>query len=92
VSHPDADLTDPVQVDPHRLRDPATGEVAAAVTLWWAKVRSGVCVLEESVDEVESETLVPCGAEHAEEVYAEVELPDGEFPSDDAIFAIADDE
>lgn len=92
VSHPDADLTDPVRVDPHLLRDPGTGEVAAAVTVWWAKIRPGDCVLEESVDEVESETLVPCRTEHAEQVYATVELPDGEFPGDDAIFAVADDE
>jgi hypothetical protein len=92
VSHPDADLTDPVRVDPHRLRDPGTGEVAAAVMVWWSKVRPGDCVLEESVNEVEYETLVPCSAGHVEEVYAEVELPAGEFPGDDAIFAIADDE
>lgn len=46
----------------------------------------------DSSGEVQHIDVVPCGEPHAQEVYHEFSLPDGDFPDDDALNAAAADE
>jgi hypothetical protein len=72
----------------YELRDAATGQVTRETDVDWLKIVPGDCVQEVSDDY--HETLVPCAEPHAEEVYAQFELSDGdEYPGDDEVEELA---
>lgn len=56
------------------------------------KLKVGDCKFEDdqSSTELSDTNVVPCDEAHDEEVYAEFTLPDGDFPSEDALDAAAD--
>ena len=52
-------------------------------------LRPGTCFDDGTVfdaDEVEQVPVVPCDGPHDNEIFAAFDLPDGEFPGDDAVF------
>lgn len=72
------------------------GAVAKEGSLGAFSVALGDCLQEPIADgaqleQVEDVAAVPCSQPHAGEVYAEFDLPDGDFPGDEAISASADE-
>jgi hypothetical protein len=76
------------------IRD-ASGAVSTAGTLDAFSVALGDCVIEgaasEEVVEVSQVEVVPCADSHDSEVFAVFDLPDGDFPGDEAVMAAADE-
>jgi hypothetical protein len=70
---------------PDAQRDESSGEITAAAEADVFTVEVGDCLDFSSGDmaeEVSSLPTVPCTDEHDAEIYAETELPEGDFPTD----------
>jgi len=74
-------------------RDAQSGEITEAVDdADVFALRVGDCLGSYGQGEFTSVPTVPCGEAHQEEVFASTELPDGDFPDEDARMAHAEDE
>lgn len=77
--------------EPQRDESGQVTESAGAADIFDVKV--GDCVGDfEDEDEVTDVSVVPCADEHAQEVFASAEIPDGDFPGDDALREQAQEE
>ena len=73
-------------------RDAQSGEITEAVDdADVFALRVGDCLGSYGEGESTSVPTVPCGEAHQEEVFASTDLPDGDFPDDDARMARAED-
>jgi len=75
-------------------RDEPGGEVTAASDADVFSIQVGDCIVTAKLpdgENVESVPVVPCSEPHDAEVYAETELPEGDFPGDEALAASADE-
>ncbi|MBC7292409.1 MAG: septum formation family protein [Actinotalea sp.] len=78
------------------VRDTGSGEITEASEADAFSVRVGDCLsLLESpaadATEIESLPTVPCGEPHDSEVYAATELPEGDYPGEEEVGAVADE-
>ena len=79
------------------VRDDATGQIVEAAEASAFQIRVGDCMnsgpeaQSEETFEVETVPTVPCSEPHDSEIYASHQLPDGDYPGDDAV-ALAGDE
>jgi hypothetical protein len=80
-------------------RDAETGAIVESVRADAFALRVGDCLdlssepvgTEEEGTEFDSVPTTPCAEEHDSEIYAAHQLPDGDFPGDDAVATSADD-
>lgn len=73
-------------------RDAETGEITEASEADVFTLAVGDCLdSAELGEEVETVPTVPCDEPHDTEIFASTQLPDGDFPGDDAVFAAADE-
>ncbi|MFD4993701.1 septum formation family protein [Cellulosimicrobium cellulans] len=75
-------------------RDEPGGEVTEASDADVFSIQVGDCLVTAKLpdgENVESVPVVPCSEPHDAEVYAETELPEGDYPGDEAIEASADE-
>ncbi|WP_265522510.1 septum formation family protein [Oerskovia flava] len=74
-------------------RDEPGGQITAASQADVFSLQVGDCLDQsaESAGEIESLPVVPCSDPHDGEIYAELELPAGDFPGADAVNARADE-
>ena len=63
-------------------RDDETGQVVETASDSVFSVKVGDCLNEPQGTEISDVELVPCDQPHDYEVFAEHELPEGDFPSD----------
>lgn len=74
------------------VRDETTSEIVDGGDLDVFTLTVGDCFNDEgSGESISSVPVVPCADPHDNEVYFEFELPDGDFPGDDALTAAADE-
>lgn len=64
-------------------RDEETGQVTEGANIDIFALKLGDCKTESSTGELTSADVVPCSEPHAEEVFHEITMPDGEFSDDD---------
>jgi hypothetical protein len=75
------------------VRDPSGMVTATSEAADVFSIRVGDCLDDgRSATEVDTVPTVPCTGPHDSEVYASVELSDGDYPGQDAIFARADEQ
>ncbi|MGR2751403.1 septum formation family protein [Agromyces arachidis] len=79
-------LTGPAQPE----RDATTQEITEAGDADVFALRVGDCLDMVVADQVESVPVVPCSEPHSDEVYHDFQMPDGEFPGDDAVNSAAE--
>jgi hypothetical protein len=72
------------------IRDEVAREEAAR-TIGLDKVRAGDCLLDSEEQEVTDVRYVPCDLTHDLEVFAVVQLPDGEWPGQEQVDQAADE-
>ncbi|WP_340696775.1 septum formation family protein [Cellulosimicrobium funkei] len=75
-------------------RDEPGGEVTEASNADVFSVQVGDCIVSSKLDDadlVESVPVVPCSEPHDAEVYAETELPAGDYPGDEAVTTSAEE-
>lgn len=75
-------------------RESPGGQVTESADAAVFSVKVGDCINVSGMEEgVEMETLpvVPCADPHDGEIFAETELPEGDFPGDDALLAQGDE-
>ena len=75
-------------------RDEPGGEVTEASDADVFSVQVGDCIVSSRLDdaaEIESVPVVPCAEPHDLEIYAETELPEGDYPGEEAITASAEE-
>lgn len=75
-------------------RDEPGGQVTEASDADVFSVQVGDCIVSERLDdseEVESVPVVPCSEPHDVEIYAETELPEGDYPGEEAVTASAEE-
>jgi hypothetical protein len=68
-------------------RDESSGQITTAAESNVFSLAVGDCLDASTLasGEIASVGTIPCGDEHDAEIYAELELPAGEFPGDDSI-------
>jgi len=66
-------------------RDEETNEVTEEGTDSVFDIALGDCILEPDGEQISDVTVVPCSDPHDYELYYEFELPDGEYPGDQAV-------
>ena len=72
-------------------RDPS-GNITESAGADVFDVRAGDCLGDfGNSEQVTDVSVVPCDQEHAQEIYATAEVPDGELPSDDDLRAQAEE-
>ncbi len=72
-------------------RDPS-GNITESAGADVFDVRAGDCLGDfGDSEQVTDVSVVPCDQEHAQEIYATAEVPDGELPSDDDLRAQAEE-
>jgi hypothetical protein len=70
---------------PDAQRDESSGEITASADANVFTVAVGDCLdlaSSQLAEEVSSLPTVPCSDEHDSEIYAETELPEGDYPAD----------
>lgn len=67
------------------VRDDETGEISEGGEIDVFSIAVGDCLASAPDGEVQSVQVVPCSDEHEGEVFHDFELPDGDFPGDEAI-------
>ncbi len=75
-------------------RDEPDGQVTEASDADVFSIKVGDCIVSERLDdsgEVESVPVVPCAEPHDIEIYAETELPEGDYPGEEAVSASAEE-
>jgi hypothetical protein len=71
------------------VRDEA-GAVTAEVETDAFALTTGDCILDPGEEDIYELTVIPCAQEHDWEAFAVTELPDGDFPGDQAVGQTAD--
>ena len=73
-------------------RDETNGQITETADADVFSIKVGDCLdyVALGSGEINSVPVVPCGEPHDGEVYAEMSLPDGDYPGDDAISQQAD--
>jgi len=64
------------------------GDVVEAGDVGSLSLKVGDCLAAEAVGEVESVPVVPCSEPHDSELFYSFQIPDGEYPGDEAVRAI----
>ncbi len=84
--------------EPEATRD-ETGAVASEGAVDAFEIQVGDCfnepaggVSEDELQEIESISAVPCDQPHDGEVFHDFQLPDGDYPGDDAVLEAAAEE
>lgn len=72
-------------------RDADTDEIVGAGTESAFSLRVGDCFNDPSGDDVADVEALPCSEPHDNEVYHLFDLPDGDFPGEDAVMGLADE-
>jgi hypothetical protein len=72
-------------------RDETTQEVVESSDADVFALRVGDCLNMITADEVDSVPVVPCDEPHGEEVFHDFQMPDGEYPGDEAVIAAAEE-
>lgn len=75
------------------VRDEASGEIVESSEADVFSLKVGDCLnqtVTEEVEEVSSVPTVPCGEPHDSEAYARTDLPEGDYPGDEAVAEAAD--
>lgn len=72
-------------------RDETTQEIVESADADVFALRVGDCLNMIAADEVETVPVVPCGEPHSDEVFHEFQIPDGDYPGDDAVIAAAEE-
>ena len=70
----------------------SSGEIAQPIALPYASLRVGDCfeLIDPDSPSITIVQAVPCADEHVYEVFFVGDMPDGDFPGDDAVAAFAD--
>lgn len=70
-----------------------SGDVTEASDADAFSIRVGDCLetLDWSAEGFSTVPVIPCAEEHESEIYAAVDLPDGDYPGDDSVATQADD-
>lgn len=72
-------------------RDEDTGQVKEGGEYDVFQLKVGDCLNLGEEGELSEAAVVPCDQPHTEEIYHEFELPDGDWPGDDALNTSADE-
>ncbi|MFE6236598.1 septum formation family protein [Cellulosimicrobium sp. NPDC057862] len=75
-------------------RDEPSGEVTESSDADVFSIQVGDCLVSSRLDqatEIDSVPVVPCSEPHDLEIYAETELPEGDYPGDEAVTASAEE-
>ncbi|MFF7292802.1 septum formation family protein [Microbacterium sp. NPDC008134] len=84
-------ITDLVGGGGSAVRDADSAEITEGGDLSVFTLEIGDCFNDTAGEQVSELPVVPCADPHDNEVYYEHEMPDGEFPGDDAISAAAEE-
>ena len=76
---------------PEPQRDETTQEITESSEADVFALRVGDCLDMVEGEQVETVPVVPCGEPHSDEVYHDFELPDGDYPGDDALNTAAEE-
>lgn len=76
---------------PSASRDGSTSEITQAGQQSAFDMRVGDCFNDDGGEEVTEVPAVPCGEPHHNEVYFVFDLPNGDYPGDDAVLDAADE-
>jgi len=74
------------------VRDGDTGEVTQGGDIDVFTLHVGDCFSDSAQDEVSDVPVVPCTEAHDDEVFAEFDMPDGDFPGKDAFDSAASEQ
>ncbi|MBM7505156.1 septum formation family protein [Agromyces aurantiacus] len=76
---------------PQPQRDDTTQEITESGDADVFALRVGDCLEMVEGEAVETVPVVPCSEPHTDEVYHDFQMPDGEFPGDEAVTAAAEE-
>ncbi len=76
--------------DDQSTRDSA-GDVVEGGEVGAFRLQVGDCLAEAAVGDVKSVPVVPCTDPHDTELYHSFDLPDGDFPGEEAVIASAEE-
>lgn len=72
------------------VRDEESGEIVESSDASVFSLRVGDCLSDTADEEVTSVPTVPCAEPHDNEAYATTQLPDGDYPGEDAVATAGD--